>query len=182
MAQFRTRRAPVDGILLIDKPAGCTSHDVVARVRRMLRPGVKSVGHAGTLDPFATGLLLIVLALVMFILEAKFPTHGVLGVGGTGTVSATGGGSGNAVTFSSTTTGVCTVSGSTVSGVSAGKSTTNFMPTAQSRMWWPSGKPKTSSSWRPMGPMGPSPITVSAAWMSMPGVKPSEGFPFLSTP
>jgi tRNA pseudouridine55 synthase len=46
----------VDGILLIDKPAGITSHDVVAAVRRSLA-GAK-VGHAGTLDPFATGLLI----------------------------------------------------------------------------------------------------------------------------
>jgi tRNA pseudouridine55 synthase len=59
VAQFRTRRAPDDGVVLIDKPSGCTSHDVVARVRRALRPTVKKVGHAGTLDPFATGLLLI---------------------------------------------------------------------------------------------------------------------------
>ncbi len=44
-----------DGLLLVDKPAGMTSHDVVARVRRTLR--TKRVGHAGTLDPFATGLL-----------------------------------------------------------------------------------------------------------------------------
>jgi tRNA pseudouridine55 synthase len=43
------------GILAIDKPAGLTSHDVVARVRRAL--GVRRVGHAGTLDPMATGLL-----------------------------------------------------------------------------------------------------------------------------
>jgi tRNA pseudouridine55 synthase len=49
--------APLDGILLIDKPAGMTSHDVVARVRRSLG-GVRT-GHAGTLDPFATGLLLV---------------------------------------------------------------------------------------------------------------------------
>jgi tRNA pseudouridine55 synthase len=48
----------VDGVILFDKPAGITSHDVVARVRRRLPRGVK-VGHAGTLDPFATGLLLI---------------------------------------------------------------------------------------------------------------------------
>ncbi len=59
MAQYRTRRAPLDGVLLVDKPAGCTSHDVVARVRRALRPEVKKVGHAGTLDPFATGLLVV---------------------------------------------------------------------------------------------------------------------------
>ena len=59
MAQFRTRKAPLDGVLLIDKPEGFTSHDVVARVRRNLRPNVKKVGHAGTLDPFATGLLVV---------------------------------------------------------------------------------------------------------------------------
>ncbi len=59
MAQFRTRKAPLDGVLLIDKPEGFTSHDVVARVRHNLRPNVKKVGHAGTLDPFATGLLVV---------------------------------------------------------------------------------------------------------------------------
>ena len=47
-----------DGVLLVDKPAGITSHDVVARQRRALGRGVR-VGHAGTLDPFATGLLLV---------------------------------------------------------------------------------------------------------------------------
>ena len=47
-----------DGVVLVDKPAGVTSHDVVAGVRRRLGRGVK-VGHAGTLDPFATGLLLV---------------------------------------------------------------------------------------------------------------------------
>ncbi len=46
------------GVILADKPAGVTSHDVVAQVRRRLGRSVK-VGHAGTLDPFATGLLLI---------------------------------------------------------------------------------------------------------------------------
>jgi tRNA pseudouridine55 synthase len=46
------------GVILYPKPAGVTSHDVVARVRRSLPRGVK-VGHAGTLDPFATGLLLV---------------------------------------------------------------------------------------------------------------------------
>ena len=49
-----------DGVLLVDKPAGVTSHDVVARERRALPKGTK-VGHAGTLDPFATGLLLVLL-------------------------------------------------------------------------------------------------------------------------
>lgn len=48
-----------EGVLLVDKPAGMTSHDVVAAIRRALG-GVKT-GHAGTLDPFATGLLLILL-------------------------------------------------------------------------------------------------------------------------
>ena len=47
----------LDGILLIDKPTDHTSHDVVARVRRKL--GMKRVGHAGTLDPMATGLLIV---------------------------------------------------------------------------------------------------------------------------
>ncbi len=47
-----------DGVILVDKPAGVTSHDVVAERRRWLGRGVK-VGHAGTLDPFATGLLLV---------------------------------------------------------------------------------------------------------------------------
>ncbi|MGI8631173.1 MAG: tRNA pseudouridine(55) synthase TruB [Solirubrobacterales bacterium] len=50
--------ALADGVLLVDKPAGVTSHDVVARIRRE-RGG--KVGHAGTLDPFATGLLLVLL-------------------------------------------------------------------------------------------------------------------------
>ncbi len=46
-----------DGLLLVDKPAGITSHDAVDRVRRAL--GTRKVGHAGTLDPMATGLLVI---------------------------------------------------------------------------------------------------------------------------
>jgi tRNA pseudouridine55 synthase len=45
------------GILNVDKPGGCTSHDVVARVRRLT--GIRRVGHAGTLDPMATGVLLV---------------------------------------------------------------------------------------------------------------------------
>src|SRR5437879_12477594 len=47
----------MDGVLIIDKPAGVTSHDVVSRVRRILR--TKRVGHTGTLDPFATGVMVI---------------------------------------------------------------------------------------------------------------------------
>ena len=45
------------GLLLVDKPGGMTSHDVVARARRVL--SVRKVGHAGTLDPMATGLLIL---------------------------------------------------------------------------------------------------------------------------
>jgi tRNA pseudouridine55 synthase len=47
----------MDGILIIDKPEGWTSHDVVARARRVLRE--KRIGHTGTLDPFATGVLVL---------------------------------------------------------------------------------------------------------------------------
>lgn len=47
----------MDGVLLVDKPVGMTSHDVVAQLRRILR--VRGVGHTGTLDPFATGLLVL---------------------------------------------------------------------------------------------------------------------------
>ena len=50
-------KAPADGLLLVDKPAGMTSHDVVDRARRALH--TKRIGHAGTLDPFATGLLVL---------------------------------------------------------------------------------------------------------------------------
>jgi tRNA pseudouridine55 synthase len=51
--------SPLDGAVLIDKPPGPTSHDVVDAIRRKF--GVKKVGHCGTLDPNATGLLIIVL-------------------------------------------------------------------------------------------------------------------------
>ncbi|HWS98768.1 MAG TPA: tRNA pseudouridine(55) synthase TruB [Pyrinomonadaceae bacterium] len=47
----------MDGVLIVDKPAGLTSHDVVARVRRILKE--RRVGHTGTLDPFATGVLVV---------------------------------------------------------------------------------------------------------------------------
>jgi len=57
-----TRPAPVDpfdGVLLVDKPVGPTSHDIVAQIRRTFR--IDKVGHGGTLDPNATGLLVILL-------------------------------------------------------------------------------------------------------------------------
>jgi tRNA pseudouridine55 synthase len=49
--------AAVSGLLVVDKPGGMTSHDVVARVRRLA--GTRRVGHAGTLDPMATGVLVV---------------------------------------------------------------------------------------------------------------------------
>lgn len=49
--------AAPDGLLIVDKPTGWTSHDVVARVRRLA--GTRKVGHAGTLDPLATGVLVV---------------------------------------------------------------------------------------------------------------------------
>ena len=53
----RATDAAPTGVLLVDKDPGITSHDVVARVRRAL--GTRKVGHAGTLDPMATGLLVV---------------------------------------------------------------------------------------------------------------------------
>ena len=53
----RNYNRQMDGALIIDKPAGLTSHDVVARVRRII--GHRRVGHTGTLDPFATGVLVV---------------------------------------------------------------------------------------------------------------------------
>jgi len=47
--------AAADGLVIVDKPAGLTSHDVVARLRRLT--GIRRVGHGGTLDPMATGVL-----------------------------------------------------------------------------------------------------------------------------
>ncbi|HEX3509870.1 MAG TPA: tRNA pseudouridine(55) synthase TruB [Solirubrobacteraceae bacterium] len=57
MTAGRRPTGELDGVLLIDKPAGITSHDAVAAVRRAL--GGAKTGHAGTLDPFATGLLIV---------------------------------------------------------------------------------------------------------------------------
>jgi tRNA pseudouridine55 synthase len=57
----------MDGILLVDKPAGKTSHDVVAEVRREL--GEPRAGHAGTLDPAATGLLVLALGRALKLVE-----------------------------------------------------------------------------------------------------------------
>jgi tRNA pseudouridine55 synthase len=56
-ANQKSRMAGMDGVLIIDKPVGITSHDVVARVRKIT--GHRRVGHTGTLDPFATGVLVV---------------------------------------------------------------------------------------------------------------------------
>src|SRR5713226_2359730 len=56
--EHRDYNSRMDGALIIDKPAGMTSHDVVARVRKII--GERRVGHTGTLDPFATGVLVVV--------------------------------------------------------------------------------------------------------------------------
>ena len=61
----------MNGVLIIDKPAGLTSHDVVNRVRRILRE--RSVGHLGTLDPMATGILPLVTGSLTRL--AQFYTH-----------------------------------------------------------------------------------------------------------
>lgn len=56
---FLASLGPQDGLLLVDKPAGPTSHDIVALIRRQFR--IPKVGHGGTLDPMATGLLILLL-------------------------------------------------------------------------------------------------------------------------
>lgn len=61
---------PSSGIVLIDKPSGITSHDVVDQVRRAT--GVKRIGHAGTLDPLATGLLIILISREFTKQQSKF--------------------------------------------------------------------------------------------------------------
>jgi tRNA pseudouridine55 synthase len=55
----RTPQPPLDGILVIDKPSGKTSHDIVETVRRLI--GFRQIGHFGTLDPLATGVLVLAL-------------------------------------------------------------------------------------------------------------------------
>jgi tRNA pseudouridine55 synthase len=84
---------PLDGLLVLDKPAGCTSHDVVARCRRLF--GQRKVGHAGTLDPDATGVLLIGLGQVTRLMRflsgrpKRYSGEVVLGVA-TSTLDASG--------------------------------------------------------------------------------------------
>lgn len=72
-----------DGLLLLDKHAGCTSHDVVQKARRILRQ--KKIGHCGTLDPDATGLLLLTLGnatrLTRFLIRAPKVYEGTIRLG-----------------------------------------------------------------------------------------------------
>ncbi|MGK2876142.1 MAG: tRNA pseudouridine(55) synthase TruB [Nocardioides sp.] len=56
-ARLTDRVRPASGLVIVDKPAGMTSHDVVSQVRRLA--GTRKVGHAGTLDPMATGVLVV---------------------------------------------------------------------------------------------------------------------------
>jgi len=84
---------PVDGIFVIDKPAGVTSHDVVARVRKII--GERRVGHTGTLDPFATGVLVMLVGratrLAQFLSRAEKKYQAVIRLGyGTDTGDVTG--------------------------------------------------------------------------------------------
>lgn len=58
---------PIDGLLIIDKPPGWTSHDVVGRLRRLT--GIRRIGHAGTLDPMATGVLPLAVGRATRVLE-----------------------------------------------------------------------------------------------------------------
>ena len=71
------------GVLIVDKPAGMTSHDVVARVRRLTNE--RSVGHLGTLDPMATGVLPLLLGrmtrLAQFYLAAEKSYEGEIRFG-----------------------------------------------------------------------------------------------------
>src|SRR5258708_10640518 len=73
----------MNGVLIIDKPSGFTSHDVVARVRRVLKQ--RAVGHLGTLDPLATGVLPLVLGnmtrLAQFYLASEKSYEGVIRFG-----------------------------------------------------------------------------------------------------
>src|SRR5215469_11509299 len=55
----KSQSVPLDGILVVDKPRGRTSHDVVEAVRRLV--GFRQIGHLGTLDPLATGVLVLAL-------------------------------------------------------------------------------------------------------------------------
>jgi tRNA pseudouridine55 synthase len=81
--QTNRLQIPMNGVIVIDKPSGLTSHDVVNRVRRIL--GQRSVGHLGTLDPSATGVLPIVVGnltrLAQFYVHSEKTYEGVIRFG-----------------------------------------------------------------------------------------------------
>lgn len=81
--QNRDGLTAMDGVLIIDKPAGFTSHDAVARMRKILNE--RRVGHTGTLDPFATGVLVILIGqatrLAQFLSGADKQYHAVVRLG-----------------------------------------------------------------------------------------------------
>ena len=88
-----TRLTEISGVLVIDKPAGMTSHDVVAAVRRTLH--LQQIGHFGTLDPFATGVLPLSIGkatrFAQFYLKSRKAYQGVIRFGfSTDTYDATG--------------------------------------------------------------------------------------------
>ena len=70
------RGGRLHGVLVIDKPAGLTSHDVVARVRRLT--GESRVGHAGTLDPAATGVLPICVGGSLVLIKSVHPPKNII--------------------------------------------------------------------------------------------------------
>jgi len=90
---WQSKMLSMDGALIIDKPAGITSHDVVARVRKIT--GERRVGHTGTLDPFATGVMVILVGratrLAQFLSGAEKEYEAIIRLGyATDTGDATG--------------------------------------------------------------------------------------------
>jgi tRNA pseudouridine55 synthase len=83
IANQKPKMFAMEGVLIIDKPAGMTSHDVVARVRKII--GERKVGHTGTLDPFATGVLVLLVGratrIAQFLSGAEKEYHAVIRLG-----------------------------------------------------------------------------------------------------
>jgi tRNA pseudouridine55 synthase len=93
MSPPKSQEQGPDGLVVVDKPAGWTSHDVVGKLRRIY--GIRRIGHAGTLDPDATGILLVgvgrVTRLLRFLTESPKVYRGEIGFGvATDTLDAAG--------------------------------------------------------------------------------------------
>src|SRR3974390_3160324 len=93
MTAITLSQPEINGVLVMDKPEGLTSHDVVARVRRILHQ--RQVGHFGTLDPFATGVLPVSVGkatrFAQFYLKSRKAYEGTIRFGfSTSTYDATG--------------------------------------------------------------------------------------------